>query len=305
MAVRRSPVSESMLGFRSRENLFLRRWLLQSWRFSRRKPLGALSLVVLGVLVFTAVFADVIAPYDPLKNTVGPRLEGPTADHLVGTDNFGRDVFSRVVYGARISLYIGLGATLISAVIATILGATSGYLGGVFDYVAQRFVDTAQSIPGLIMLIAIMVVLGPSTQNVIIALSSRFGLAQARIIRGAVIGIRNLTYIEAAKATGASDLRVLARHVLPNVFPVVIVLISTTIGFVIVAEASLSFLGYGVPAPTPSWGAMMSVDGRAYMIIAPWMLIGPTVALSVVVFSMNMFGDALRDEIDPRMRGSR
>ena len=205
-------------------------------RFSRHKPLGALSLVILGVLVFTAVFADVIAPYDPLKNTVGPRLEGPTADHLVGTDNFGRDVFSRIVHGARISLYIGLGATLISAVIATILGATSGYLGGVFDYVAQRFVDTAQSIPGLIMLIAIMVVLGPSTQNVIIALSSRFGLAQARIIRGAVIGIRNLTYIEAAKATGASDLRVLARHVLPNVFPVVIVLISTTIGIVIVAE---------------------------------------------------------------------
>ena len=283
----------------------IRRWWQGTLRFSRRQPIGAFSAVVLVVLVVTAVLADVIAPYDPLKNGVGQPLTGPTADHPLGTDNFGRDTFSRIVHGARISLYVGLGATLGAIALAVVLGATSGYLGGPFDYILQRFVDTAQSIPGLIFLIGVMVVLGPSTMNVILALGFRFGLAQARVTRGAVIAIRNLTYVEAAQASGASTLRVLTYHVLPNIFPVVIVLVSTSIGLLIVAEASLSFLGYGVPPPTPSWGGMISAEGRTYMLIAPWMLIAPTIALSLVVFAMNMFGDSLRDELDPRMRGTR
>ena len=283
----------------------IRRWWQSTLRFSRRQPIGAFSAVVLVVLVLTAVLADVIAPYDPLKNGVGLPLTGPTAEHPLGTDNFGRDTFSRIVHGARISLYVGLGATFGAIVLAIVLGATSGYLGGPFDYILQRFVDTAQSIPGLIFLIGVMVVLGPSTMNVILALGFRFGLAQARVTRGAVIAIRNLTYVEAAQASGASTLRVLVYHVLPNIFPVVIVLVSTSIGLLIVAEASLSFLGYGVPPPSPSWGGMISAEGRTYMLIAPWMLIAPTIALSLVVFSMNMFGDALRDELDPRMRGTR
>ncbi|HWO94493.1 MAG TPA: ABC transporter permease [Dehalococcoidia bacterium] len=272
-------------------------------RFSRRQPIGMASAVILLVVALAAIFADLIAPYSPTRNDVGPALVGPNAEHLFGTDQFGRDVFSRVIHGARVSLYVGLGATLIGAAIATVLGATSGYLGGLFDYVLQRFVDAAQAVPPLVLLIGLLVVLGPSVTNVIVALSVRQGLSLSRVVRGAVIGVRASPYIEAAQAIGASNVRTIALHVLPNILPTVIVLISTSIGGIIVAEASLSFLGYGVPPPTPSWGGMMSAEGRTYMIVASWILIFPTVALSLVVFAMNMLGDALRDELDPRLRG--
>lgn len=274
-------------------------------RFSRRQPLGAFSGVVVVVLVFAAVFANVIAPYGANTNNVGAPLSSPSLAHLFGTDNFGRDLFSRVVYGARISLYVGLGATLISAAIATVLGAISGYFGGPFDYILQRFVDTAQSIPALILLIGVLVVLGPSINNVMAAIAFRFALALSRVTRGDVIVARSTPYVDAARSIGGTDMRILFRHILPNIFPTVIVLISTSVGVVIVSEASLSFLGYGVPPPNPTWGGMMSSSGRTYMLIAPWMLIAPTIALSLVVFAMNMLGDALRDELDPRMRGSR
>jgi peptide/nickel transport system permease protein len=280
----------------------------RSWhnamRFTKRQPLGAFSFAVLLLLVFTAVFADLVAPYDPLQNRTGPSVSGPSADHLLGTDQFGRDVLSRVIHGGRTSLYVGLGATLIAAVLATVLGAASGYLGGTFDYSLQRLVDAVQAVPPLILLIGVMVVLGPSTLNVVLALGLRSSLSLSRVVRGSVIDIRDAQYVEAARAIGATHLRTLARHVIPNIFPVVIVLISTTIGGLIVAEASLSFLGYGIPPPAPSWGGMMSADGRTYMLVAPWLLIAPMIALSLVVFAMNMLGDALRDELDPRMRGS-
>jgi peptide/nickel transport system permease protein len=279
--------------------------LAQTGRFARRQPLGAVSAVVVVLLVVAAVFADVIAPFGPNENNVGPSLSGPSATHLFGTDNFGRDMFSRVIYGARISLYVGLGATLISAALATVLGAISGYFGGPFDYILQRFVDTAQSIPALIMLIGVLVVLGPSINNVMAAIAFRFALSLSRVTRGDVIVARSTPYVDAARSIGGTDMRILFRHILPNIFPTVIVLISTSIGVVIVAEASLSFLGYGVPPPNPTWGGMMSSSGRTYMLIAPWMLIAPTIALSLVVFAMNMLGDALRDELDPRMRGGR
>ena len=227
-----------------------------SSRFARRQPIGASSVVVVALLVFAAVFANLIAPYPPLQNDTGLPLQGPSGEHFFGTDNFGRDIFSRIVHGSRISLYVGLGATVIAAMIATVLGAASGYLGGVLDYVLQRFVDTAQAVPPLIMLIGIMVVLGPSITNVIIALSFRFGLAQSRVTRGAVIGIRSSPYIEAARAMGASHLRILAQHIMPNISPTVLVLVSTSVGTLIVSEASLSFLGYGIPPPQPSWGGM-------------------------------------------------
>lgn len=281
---------------------YLRRLALLG-RFMRRQPVGAFSLVVLALLVVTAVFADVIAPYNPIENRVGPSVSSPSADHLVGTDQFGRDVLSRVIHGGRTSLYVGLGATLMAAALATVLGAASGYLGGTFDYSVQRLVDAVQAVPPLILLIGIMVVLGPSTLNVVLALGLRSSLGLSRVVRGSVIDIRDEQYVEAARAVGATNLRTLARHVIPNVFPVVIVLISTTIGGLIVAEASLSFLGYGVPPPAPSWGGMMSSTGRTYMLVAPWLLLAPMIALSLVVFAMNMLGDALRDELDPRMRG--
>ena len=281
------------------------RWGTSTVRFARRQPIGAFSACVLVLLLLVAIFADVIAPYSPTANNAGPSLISPSVDHPFGTDQFGRDLFSRVVHGARISLYVGLGATLGAAFFATILGAVSGYLGGVFDYIAQRFVDASQALPPLVMLIAILVVLEPSVTNVIIALAARGSLSLSRVVRGAVIGIRAFPFIDAARAMGASTPRILLRHILPNILPVVVVLMSTSIGGYIVAEASLSFLGFGVPPPTPSWGGIMSAEGRLYMIVQPWILVFPTIALSLVVYVMNMFGDALRDELDPRLRGSR
>ncbi len=281
------------------------RWGTSAVRFARRQPIGAFSGCVLVLLLLVAIFADVIAPYSPTANNAGPSLIGPTVDHPFGTDQFGRDLFSRVVHGARISLYVGLGATLGAAFFATILGAVSGYLGGAFDYIVQRFVDASQALPPLVMLIAILVVLEPSVTNVIIALAARGSLSLSRVVRGSVIGIRGFPFIDAARAMGASTPRILLRHILPNILPVVVVLMSTSIGGYIVAEASLSFLGFGVPPPTPSWGGIMSAEGRLYMIVQPWILVFPTIALSLVVYVMNMFGDALRDELDPRLRGSR
>ena len=273
-------------------------------RFSRRQPLGAFSAVVLVVLVLSAALADVIVPYDPIRNNVGPSLEGPDGTHLFGTDHFGRDVFSRIVYGARTSLYVGMGATLLGVLAATLLGAVSGYTGGKLDYFVQRFVDTAQAIPPLIFLLGVLLVLGPRTEYIILALGLRTGLSLSRIVRGSVIDIKAEDYVEAARSFGASGARILTFHVFPNIFALIIVLVSTTIGGLIVAEASLSFLGFGVPPPTPSWGGMLSVDGRIYMLAAPWLLIAPAFALTLVVFATNMFGDALRDELDPRMRST-
>ena len=273
-------------------------------RFSRRQPLGAFSAVVLVVLVLSAALADVIVPYDPIRNNVGPSLEGPAGTHLFGTDHFGRDVFSRIVYGARTSLYVGIGATVLGVLAATLLGAVSGYMGGKLDYFVQRFVDTAHAIPALIFLLGVLLVLGPRTEYIILALGLRTGLSLSRIVRGSVIDIKSEEYVEAARSFGASDARILTFHVLPNIFALIMVLVSTTIGGLIVAEASLSFLGFGVPPPTPSWGGMLSVDGRIYMLAAPWLLIAPAFALSLVVFATNMFGDALRDELDPRMRST-
>lgn len=288
-----------------REPSLAARWGTTLVRFARRQPIGAFSAGVLVLLVFIAIFADVIAPYSPTRNNVGESLISPSTNHFFGTDQFGRDLFSRVIHGARISLYVGLGATFGAAACATILGAVSGYLGGVFDYIVQRFVDASQALPPLVMLIAILVVLEPSVTNVIIALAARGALSLSRVVRGAVIGIRAFPFIDAARAMGASTPRILLRHILPNIFPVVVVLMSTSIGGYIVAEASLSFLGFGVPPPTPSWGGIMSAEGRLYMIVQPWILVFPTIALSLVVYVMNMFGDALRDELDPRLRGSR
>lgn len=273
-------------------------------RFGRRQPLGAFSAVVLIVLVLSATLADVVVPYDPIRNNVGPSLEGPDGAHLFGTDHFGRDVFSRIVYGARTSLYVGMGATLLGVLAATVLGAVSGYLGGKLDYFLQRFVDVAQAIPPLIFLLGVLLVLGPRTEYIILALGLRTGLSLSRIVRGSVIDIKAEDFVEAARSFGASDARILARHVLPNIFALIIVLVSTTMGGLIVAEAALSFLGFGVPPPTPSWGGMLSVDGRIYMLAAPWLLIAPAFALTLVVFATNMFGDALRDELDPRLRSA-
>ena len=276
----------------------------EAQKFARRKPLGAFGAVVLVVLVFLAIFAEYVAPYDELSHDSTVELQGPSFSHPAGTDQFGRDILSRVIFGARTSLYVGVAVTLASLVPAIALGMVSAYFGGWVDYFLQRLVDTIQSVPYLIMLIAIMVVLGPSLVNVVLALSFRRAIVESRVMRGATMGILNQTFVESARAAGATDVRIMIWHLIPNIMPTVIVIASIGFGGVILAEASLSFLGYGVPPPTPSWGGMLAADGRAYMYAAPWMIIAPTVALAFVVFGVNMFGDALRDVLDPRLRGS-
>ncbi len=282
----------------------LRHWGSETASFTRRKPLGAFGGGVMVVLVVMAVFADIIVPYDPLAHDASVALTAPSASHVAGTDQFGRDIFSRIVLGARTSLYVGVAVTVFSIVPAVALGMISAYFGGWVDYGLQRIVDTIQSVPYLILLIAIMVVLGPSLLNVILALTFRRAIVESRVMRGATMGILNQTYVDAARAIGATNGRIMVRHLVPNIMPTVIVIASIGFGGVILAEASLSFLGYGVPPPTPSWGGMLAADGRAYMYAAPWMLIAPTVALAVTVFGVNMFGDALRDVLDPRLRGA-
>ena len=280
------------------------RWRRPLFRFVRSKPLGTFSALVLAIMVLVAVLAPVLAPYDPLVHDELSLLEGPSAQHLLGTDQFGRDVLSRIIYGARTSLYVGVGATLLGVGLAVVLGTASAYFGGAFDYLVQRIVDAVQAIPALILLIVVLVILGPSLTNVVIALSARASMVNSRVIRGSALGVLALTYVDAARLLGCSHRRVILRYIVPNIMAPVIVLASISFGGNILAEASLSFLGYGVPPPTPSWGSMLSAEGRAFMLVAPWLLIAPTAALTVVVYASNMFGDALRDVLDPRLRGA-
>ena len=281
----------------------LRQWSNGLLAFARAKPLGALGGVVLLVMVVMAIFAPLIEPYDPIATNQREALQSPGGGHLVGTDQFGRDIFSRVVRGARNSLYVGLGATGTAIVLATIIGVVSAYFGGATDYFVQRVVDAVQAVPGLILLISVLVILGPSITTVVLALAFRSSITTSRVVRGATLGVLANPFVEAAKVLGAADVRVMLRHVVPNIIPPVIIVATVQFGGAILAEASLSFLGYGVPPPTPTWGGMMSTEGRIYMLAAPWILIGPAIALSLVVFSVNMLGDALRDRLDPRLRG--
>lgn len=273
-------------------------------RFARRKPLGAIGAVLMVVFILIAIAAPLVAPYPPLEHS-SELLASPSGEHLAGTDQFGRDTLSRLIYGARTSLYVGVAATVLSAIPAVLIGMSSAYFGGTYDYLVQRFVDTIQALPGLILLITILVILGGGLWNVIFALSFNRAIVGSRVMRGATMGVQNEVYVEAALASGATTMRIMLRHLLPNIVPTIIVVYSLGFGTVILAEASLSFLGYGIPPPSPSWGGMLAADGRAYMFAAPWMLWGPTIALAIVVFAINMFGDAIRDVLDPRLRGSR
>ncbi|MDA1001799.1 MAG: ABC transporter permease [Chloroflexi bacterium] len=280
------------------------RVLSASTKFVRRKPLGAFGALMMTVLILVAVFANVLAPYDPVSQNQSVALQGPSASHLAGTDQFGRDVMSRLIHGARVSLYVGVGATLLTLIPATLLGIFTAYVGGTTDYLIQRVVDAVQAIPGLILLIAIVTVLGSNLINIIIALSFGGILTNSRVMRGATMQIARSDYVEAARLLGAKDVRVMLQHILPNIMPPIIVLASLGFGNYILAEASLSFLGFGIQPPAASWGNMLSSEGRRYMYAAPWLLWGPAIALSLVVFGMNMFGDALRDVLDPRLRGA-
>jgi peptide/nickel transport system permease protein len=286
-----------------RESNRLARAAQYVWLFCRRKPLGAFGGLLVFVMIFTAIFANWIAPYEYDETIRRARMKPPSAQFLMGTDNLGRDVFSRVVYGARVSVTVGFGAVLIANFLATFIGVTSGYFGGKYDICVQRVVDAWQSFPFLVVILSIMAVLGPGLGNVIIALGILGSAGASRVIRGATISIIENQYIEAARALGAGHLRIMLRYVLPNVTAPIIIIATIGLGGFILAESALSFLGFGVPPPYPSWGAMLSGSGRSFFYTAPWMAIWPGTAISLAVFGFNMLGDALRDVLDPRLRG--
>ena len=272
-------------------------------RLVKEKPLGTLGLVITLLLLLTGIFADFIAPYGMNETWAGDPLSPPSVQYWFGTDSVGRDVFSRVVFGARISVIVGLTGSALSTIVSTIIGVASGYIGGKFDLIMQRFVDTMMCIPTLILLMVLSSIVGAGLWSIIIILGLIYGIPGSRILRGAVIGIKENVYVAAAVAIGASPPRVITRHILPNVMPIIILLFTVRVPAMVMTEASLSFLGFGIPPPTPSWGGMLSGIGRSYMFQAPWMALWPGVALATVVYGINMFGDAVRDLLDPRLRG--
>ncbi len=274
-------------------------------RLIREKPLGAIGLAIVLVFLVCGIFADVIAPFG--INQISPvnRLKPPSARFWFGTDHLGRDMFSRILYGAQLSVIIGLSAASLATLISLTLGIVSGYFGGKIDMLVQRLVDAWMSFPELIILIVVVSVVGPGMLQVIGILGLTFGIGGSRIIRGAVVSTRENMYIHATQSMGASTTRVLLRHILPNIMAPVLVLFSTRVGAVILVESGLSFLGFGVPPPAPTWGGMLSGSGRTYMYMAPWLALAPGLCLTLVVYGINVLGDALRDLLDPRMRGSR
>ena len=268
-----------------------------------RHLLGSIGLVIMVLFVLTALFADVIARIDPLTVDSAHALARPSSLHWMGTDSFGRDVFSRIIHGARISLAVGLGSTALGASIGVIVGLTSGYLSGWVDLVFQRITDILQALPLLVLALVMTTALGPSLPNVIVAIAIPLIPTVSRVIRANTLALREQPFVEAAKSIGMSEMRIALRHVLPNTLAPLIVLATAQLGSTILTEASLSFLGLGIPEPFPSWGRMLSESAAEYVRTAPWLVIFPGIAISLAVFGTNLFGDALRDILDPRQRG--
>ncbi len=272
------------------------------WTVIKRKPLGMASAALLALIVLTAVFADVLAPYDPLATRPEIRLAPPSWDHPFGTDDIGRDVLSRVIHGSRISLWVGLLAVGIGTVAGMIIGLLCGYCEGRLDLFAQRLMDAIQAIPGLILALAIVSVLKPNTTNAMLAIAIVIIPGNSRIVRGAVLSAKQNRYVEAAQAIGCRHPRIIMSHILPNVTAPILIIASIWLGNAILIEATLSFLGVGTQPPTPSWGLMLSSTGRAFMEQAPWLAIFPGLAISLAVLGFNLFGDTLRDAWDPKLR---
>jgi peptide/nickel transport system permease protein len=270
--------------------------------FCRRYPLGAVGGAIFIVFVFSALFADVIAPHDPLQTRASASLASPNMDMIMGADMHGRDVYSRIIHGARISLAVGVASTLLGGIIGVLIGLMSGYLMGWFDLLMQRLIDIMQALPLLALALVMAAALGPSLENTIIAISIPLVPNIARVVRSNTLSLREMPFVEAARAAGMSELRVAMRHVLPNTLAPLIVLGTAQLGAAILTEASLSFLGLGIPEPHPSWGRMLSESAAEYVRTAPWLVIFPGIAISLAVFGTNLLGDAVRDILDPRQR---
>lgn len=281
-------------------------------RLLKEKPMGTAGAIIVLILILTAAFADLawlglpdvgLANYGENEFILSDRLEAPNSTYILGTDNLGRDIFSRVIYGARISLVVGLCAACMGVCISVTVGVSSGYFGGKFDLFVQRFVDGFMCFPPIVLILTIMSVIGQGMPQVIVVLGLLYGLSGSRVVRSAVISIKENMYVQAGQAIGAKSVHILWRHILPNIMAPLLILFTIDIGQSIIAEATISFLGFGIPPPTPSWGGMLSGSGREYMLQAPWMALWPGLALALVVYGINMFGDALRDLFDPRLRG--
>ena len=268
----------------------------------RRFPLGAIGAVICLVFVLMAIFAEQIAPYDPLQTNADLSLQSPDGGNIMGADVMGRDMYSRIVHGARISLAVGISSTLLGGLLGVLIGLLSGYLLGWFDLIMQRVMDIMQALPLLVMALVMAASLGPSLENTIIAISIPLIPNVARVIRSSTLAIREMPFVEAARAGGMGEMRIAIRHVLPNTISPFIVLATAQLGSAILVEASLSFLGLGVPEPHPSWGRMLSESAAEYVRVAPWLVIFPGIAISLAVFGTNLLGDAVRDALDPRQR---
>ena len=277
-------------------------WLGQIWFQARQHPLGAAGALIVVLFVACAIFAPWVATHDPLDTNFRTALAPPGGDMVLGADALGRDLFSRIVYGARISLAVGIGSTVAGCLIGVVVGLLSGYLLGWFDLITQRIIDIMQALPTLVMALVLAAALGPSVENTIIAISIPLVPTVARVIRSNTLSLREMQFVEAARAAGMSEMRIAFRHILPNTVAPLIVIATAQLGSAILAEASLSFLGLGIPEPYPSWGRMLSESAVQYARSAPWLVIFPGIAISLVVFGTNLLGDALRDVLDPRGR---
>lgn len=278
------------------------RWWNTAFYLARQYPLGLIGGIIMAVFVFAAVFAPVISPIDPFSTNARESLAPPGGAHLLGADMMGRDLLSRLIHGARISLAVALGATALGSGLGTLVGLASGYIGGWFDTIVQRIAEIMQSLPLLVLALVISASLGPSLPNTIFAIAIPLIPNVARVIRSSTLSLREMPFVEAAHAIGMSDTRIALLHVLPNTLAPLIVLATAQLGSTILTEASLSFLGLGVPEPYPSWGRMLSESAAEYMRTAPWLVIFPGLAISLVVFGSNLLGDAVRDLLDPRQR---
>ena len=272
-------------------------------RLVKEKPLSIIAGVIILLLILVAIFADVLAPFPHDEVNIVDRMQAPSHRYLLGTDQLGRDLLSRLLFGARISLTVGLAATTINVVVAVLIGGISGFFGGRLDLAMQRFVDAWMAFPGLLLLLTIMSLVGRGLPQIIVVLGVTGGIGGSRVVRGAVVGVKENVYFQAAEAIGSTWWRTLIRHVLPNIAAPVIIIFTINVGGVIISEAALSFLGFGLPISVPSWGGMLSREGREFMEVAPRLALWPGLCLTVVVYCLNMFGDAVRDLLDPRLRG--
>ncbi len=289
---------ESMAGAEIDRRRGVAEWL---WWFARRQPLGLAGAVIVLVLVVTAILAPALAPHGP-KDAAFPQYVAPGTEFPMGTDHLGRDILSRIVWGARLSLYVGLASVLFGVTVGALWGVVTAHFGGASDTVSQRVVDSLMALPPIILALALMAALGQSVTNVIIALAILLTPTAARTIRSVALSIKEMPYVEAARAAGATEWRIIFRHVVPNTLATYIVLVTVNIAYAIVVEAGLSFLGLGAPPDEPSWGGMLTAGTQA-METAPWMIFFPGLAISLTVFGLNLLGDSIRDLTDPRLRG--